>query len=147
MMINQSIFSHLFEYLRINFFFSSKLIGMSNSLDYAMNQSCCGGEEKKQAAREQIDATRETSDHKILKIAPQQSAPIHIGEELKSLFGKEEITKALINQLAHRSMAGPMNSRNDDPPRLCTKKHVRFTGIMQNHKIKSCVLLLVSVCQ
>ena len=114
-----------------------------HTIDYqqaAVNLSCCGGDEKKTAAKNQAEAPRlikeatghtkaladpmEASDHKIVHVAQQQAAKVDIDDDLKDLFGKKEISKAMINQLARRALAGPMNSRNDDPPRACTKKHV-----------------------
>ncbi len=105
------------------------------------NVSCCGGDEKKTALKNQADVspmTKETvgharaladpmepNDYKIEHVVPQRGAKVGINDGLKDLFGKKEITKAMINQLAQRASIGPMNSTNDDPPRLCTKKHVR----------------------
>ncbi len=112
-----------------------------NSQQKSVNISCCGGDEKKNAIKNQVPAPRltqetiehtkaladplEASDHKIYHV-PQQYAPhVEIDDDLKDLFGKKEITKSIINQLAQRALTGSMNSNNDDPPRLCTKKHVR----------------------
>jgi hypothetical protein len=103
----------------------------------SLNSSCCGGDEKKNQSdasrmiKEAIGHTKaiadpmEASDHKIEQIVQQHAPKIEIDDDLKDLFGNKEITKAMINQLAQRALTGPMNSNNDNPPRLCTKKHVR----------------------
>jgi hypothetical protein len=113
-----------------------------NTRQKSMNTSCCIGEDKKDEEKntptkaprmikettghmQTLADPMEASDHKINHI-PQQSAPkVEINDDLKDLFGKKEITKAMINQLAQRALTASMNSNNDDPPRLCTKKHVR----------------------
>jgi hypothetical protein len=108
-----------------------------NSQQNPLNSSCCGGDEKKNQAdasrtiKETIEHTKamtdpmEASDHKIEKIVQQHAPRVEIDDDLKDLFGHKEITQAMVNQLAQRALTGPMNSNNDDPPRLCTKKHVR----------------------
>ena len=109
--------------------------------EYAVNLSCCGGDEKKNSIKNPVKTARavkeavghtkalanpmEASDHKITTVTQQKQTPkVDIDDDLKDLFGKRELTKAMINQLAQRAMAGSMNANNDDPPRLCTKKHV-----------------------
>jgi hypothetical protein len=112
-----------------------------NSQQKSINISCCGGDEKKNAIKNQIDAPHmiketvgytqvladpmEANDNKIKHVLQQRAPPVEMDDDLKDLFGKKEITKAMIHQLAQRALTGPMNSNNDDPPRLCTKKHVR----------------------
>jgi hypothetical protein len=103
----------------------------------SLNSSCCGGDEKKnqadasRAIKEAVGHTKamtdpmEASDHKIEQVIQQHAPKVEIDDDLKDLFGHKEITQAMINQLAQRALTGPMNSNNDDPPRLCTKKHVR----------------------
>lgn len=118
------------------------------SQPYAANISCCGGDEKRKSIKTPVKTARmvketvqrtqaianpmEPSDHKILTVTQQQQqAPkVEIDDDLKDLFGKKEITKAMIDQLALRAMTGSMNSNNDDPPRLCTKKHVGSDSII-----------------
>jgi hypothetical protein len=112
-----------------------------NHQQKSVNISCCGGDEKKNAIKNQTKAPRliketvghaqaladpmEASDHKIEHIVQQHAPKVEMDDDLKDLFGKKEITKAIINQLAQRALTGPMNSNNDNSPRLCTKKHVR----------------------
>ncbi len=112
-----------------------------NSQQKSINISCFGGNEKKNAAKNQINTpnmikktaehTRaladsiEASDHKVEHVYQQNASKIEIDNNLKDLFGNKEIAKAIINQLAQRALTGSMNSNNDNPPRLCTKKHVR----------------------
>ena len=107
----------------------------------SFNSSCCGGDEKKNAMKNQADAARavkeatsrtkavadpkEASDHKIERAAQQHAPKVEVDDDLKDLFGSKETTQAMINQLAQRALTGPMNANNDDPARLCTKKHVR----------------------
>ena len=98
-----------------------------------INSSCLGGNEKKKATKplENLVQTKaiadpmNASDHKIEHVLQQHAPKVEIDDDLKNLFGKKELTKAMINQLTQRALTGPMNSNNDDPPRLCTKKHVR----------------------
>lgn len=108
----------------------------------SLNISCFGGDEKKKAIKNQKNTPNmikeivghtqaladpmEASDHKIEHVLQQRGAKIDIDDDIKDLFGKKEITKAIINQLVQRALTGSMNSSNDDPPRLCTKKHVRY---------------------
>lgn len=106
------------------------------------NSSCLGGNEKKKKNTKNEADTPETpketvshskviadpmdiSDHKIQHVVQQHASKVEIDDDLKNLFGKKELTKAMANQLNARALTGPMNSNNDDPPRLCTKKHVR----------------------
>jgi hypothetical protein len=112
-----------------------------NSKEKSINTSCFGGDEKKKATKNQVDAPRmiketigytqaladpmEASDHKIQHVDQQRAPKFEIDDDLEDLFGKKEITKAIINQLTQRALTGSMNSNNDEPPRLCTKKHVR----------------------
>jgi len=112
-----------------------------NSQQKSINISCFGGDEKKNAAKNQANALNmikktiehtqaladpmEANDHKIQHVYEQNTAKVEIDNNLKDLFGNKEIAKAIINQLAQRALTGSMNSNNDDPPRLCTKKHVR----------------------
>jgi len=108
----------------------------------SINRSCLGGNDKKKGTKNKVDTPlmnketirhtqaltdpMEASDHKIQHIVQQHGAKIDIDDDIKDLFGKKEITKAIINQLAQRALTGSMNTNNDDPPRLCTKKHVRY---------------------
>lgn len=112
---------------------------LSNPL--SINKSCFGGNSKKKANKNKTrDSTvkkenvrqsktlsdpLEASDHQIQHITQQRGAKIDIDDNIKDLFGKKEITKAIINQLVQRALTGSINLNNDDPPRLCTKKHVR----------------------
>ena len=107
---------------------------------HPINLSCCGGDEKKAPVKHQVKAPRlvketvapvraiadpmEASDHKIVSVKQQHAPKIEVDDDLKDLFGEKEVTKAMINQLAQRALAGSMNASNDDSPRLCTKKHV-----------------------
>src|SRR5207302_540923 len=101
-------------------------------INYQQNISCCGGNEKKNAIKKQVNAPHmiqetvelETNDQKIEHITQQHAPKIEIDDNLKDLFSKKEIKKAIINQLTHRALTGSMNSNNDNPPRICTKKHV-----------------------
>ena len=112
---------------------------------YAANISCCGGDEKKNLVKNPVKTARlvkevtpqakaaaaaeDPDDQRIIKVAQQQQqqAPrAEIDDDLKDLFGKKDLTKAMINQLVQRSMAGSMNANNDDPPLICTRKHVSF---------------------
>ncbi|CAF1042550.1 unnamed protein product [Adineta steineri] len=126
-----------------------------NSQQISMNISCCGGDEKKNAIKKQIQAPRltqetveniktlsdpmEPSDHKIHIIQQQQAVKTEIDDDLKDLFGKKEITEAIINQLAQRALTGPMNSNNDNSPRLCTKKHCSFANEPLTIKPVTCI--------
>ena len=112
----------------------------------SINISCCGANEKKtdnknnkidtlNKIKKTLEQTRvlpnsieedEINDQKIEHVIQQHAAKYDIDDDLKDLFGKKEITKAIINQLAQRTLIVPMNSNNDDPPRICTKKHVRY---------------------
>ena len=115
-------------------------IAQTDAHQSPMNISCCGGDEKKAAVKNQVKATRavketvtpikamanpmEPSDHKIVTVKQQYAPKVDVDDDLKDLFGEKDVTKAMINQLAQRALAGSMNASNDDPPRLCTKKHV-----------------------
>ncbi|CAF2410493.1 unnamed protein product [Rotaria sp. Silwood2] len=123
-----------------------------NSQQHSVNISCCGGDEKKNAIKNQIKAPRlkketveqlketadpiEPDDHKIEHIVQQHAPKVDIDNDL---FSKKEITKAIINQLAQRALTRPMNSSNDDPPRLCTKKHCSFANEPLTIKPVTCV--------
>lgn len=105
-----------------------------------MNVSCCGGDAKKKSAKKQVQAPHlkqelaapptalldpvEPSDHKIQVVTQQQAVRVAVADDVEDLYGKKDVTKAMIQQLAQRALTAPMNSNNDDPPRLCTKKHV-----------------------
>ncbi|CAF0782885.1 unnamed protein product [Adineta ricciae] len=122
-----------------------------------MNVSCCGGDEKKTAIKNQVQAPplkeqepvveqkklvadpMEASDHKIQHIPQQQAVRVDVDDDLKDLFGKREVTKAMINQLAQRALTGSMSLNNDDPPRLCTKKHCSFANEPLTIKPVTCV--------
>ncbi|UJR21057.1 hypothetical protein I4U23_024157 [Adineta vaga] len=122
----------------------------------SINISCCGGDEKKKAIKNQVKAPplkqetlvekkkvitdpMEASDHKIQHIVQQQAVKINIDDDLQDLYGKKDVTKAMINQLAQRALVGSMNSSNDDPPRLCTKKHCSFANEPLTIKPVTCV--------
>ena len=112
-----------------------------DSQQKSINLSCCGGDEKKNNIKNQIKAPRltnetvdditqsvnstEQNDDNIEHVVPQHAQKVDTDDNLKDLLAKEEIKKAIINQLAQRALHRPMNSNNDAPPRLCTKKHVR----------------------
>lgn len=108
-----------------------------------LNSSCVGGNDKKKATKTPDDPAKKSkenivqtkaiadpmdaSDHKIERVVQQHATKIEIDDDLKNLFGKKELTQAMINQLSQRTLTNSMNSNNDDPPRLCTKKHVRYS--------------------
>jgi hypothetical protein len=113
------------------------------NINSQQNTHCCVGNDNKDTEKNNpIKAPRmiketvghtqaladpmEASDHKIEHIFQQHAPQVDIDDDLKDLFGKKDITKAMINQLVQRALTGSMNSNNDDPPRLCTKKHVRI---------------------
>ncbi|CAF0883898.1 unnamed protein product [Rotaria sp. Silwood1] len=140
-----------------NFFLRdvNEWITSMNSQQTSINISCCGGDEKKNAIKNQIKAPRlnketveqpkelakphEPNDEKIEDIVKQHTAKVDVDDDLNDLFGKKEITKAIINQLARRALTRPMNSYNDDPPRLCTKKHCSFANEPLTIKPVTCV--------
>ena len=120
---------------------SPLLVHHTNGRLTNINTSCLGGNDKKKNTKNQAD-TPETpeetvphpkviadpmdiSDHKIQHVVQQHAPKVEIDDDLKDLFGKKELTKAMANQLNARALTGPMNSNSDDSPRLCTKKHVR----------------------
>jgi hypothetical protein len=112
-----------------------------NSQQKSININCCGGDEKKNATKNQVNTLSmmketvgytqtlpdpmEADDQQIQNIVQQYAPKVEIDDDLKDLFDKKEITQAIINQLTQRALTGSMNSNNDDPARLCTKKHVR----------------------
>lgn len=102
-----------------------------NRQQNSLNASCCGGNEKKNAIKNQIKAprlnnepaepTKQHHDEKIEHVVQQQAVKADIHNDF---FEKNELTKAILDKLAERAITRPMNTFNDDPPRLCTKKHV-----------------------
>lgn len=118
---------------------SPLLVHQINGRLININSSCLGGNEKKKKnTKKQADTTEEPipqpkviadpmdiSDHKIQHVVQQHAPKVEIDDDLKNLFGQKDLTKAMANQLNARALTGPMNSNNDAPPRLCTKKHVR----------------------
>ncbi|CAF1099403.1 unnamed protein product [Rotaria sordida] len=126
-----------------------------NSQQKSINISCCGGDEKKNAIKNQIKAPHlpketvehnkeltnsiESNDHKIEHIIQQHAPKFDNDNDSNDLFDKKEITKAIINQLAQRALTRPMNSNNDDQPRLCTKKHCSFANEPLTIKPVTCV--------
>jgi len=105
----------------------------------ALNTSCCGTDAKKKTVKK-------TSNPKLNEVIQQRATPnITIDDNLTDLFGKKDVTKALIQQLVQRTLTAPMNSTNDDPPRLCTKKHVSKFSVHTN-KIYADLFEFLSVC-
>jgi hypothetical protein len=103
----------------------------------SMNTNCCGGDEKKNAAQS-LDTTERMNvptkvivdssavdDQRITSMKQQHTTNFEqMNDKHDHLLGKKDVLKVLLEQLTRRALKGPMNSSNDDPPRLCTKKHV-----------------------
>ena len=121
---------------------------------YAINISCCGGDDKKNLTKKQNSTTQivkeimeekrasanhtDANDHKIINVTKQQAANINIDDDLNGSFSKKTISKAIIYQLAQRALISPMNLSNDDPPRACTKKHVISSLYSAVKKLETC---------
>ncbi|CAF3687167.1 unnamed protein product [Rotaria socialis] len=118
----------------------------------SVNISCCGGDDKKNAIKNQVNAPRlsketpepikqnpdpiESDDHKVEHIVQQHAIKVDTHD---NLHAKQELTKAIMNQLVQRALTRPMNVHNDDPPRLCTKKHCSFANEPLTIKPVTCV--------